>query len=142
MPDGLLGGPPGQPGPARAPQVAEQRQQGRREHQQHVEEPQVRGVEPGPARGPVPLRQQPGRDGRDIPEGEPEPPVRLVESGLREVLEIEHRRHQQHQAGGERDPQPAQPLGGERPRGAGPHGVAHAHARDQEQQRHAPQRPP
>ena len=96
VPVGQPGQPAGEQPPPLAPQVGKQRQQHDREHQQDIEEPQVRGVEIDPARRPRPVQQQPSGDRRDVRESEPIPPVRLVKVRVGEASEVEHRRDQHH----------------------------------------------
>jgi hypothetical protein len=92
--------------------------------------------------GPRPVRQESDRHRREIQETEPESPIRLVEAGLAEPAQIEHRRDQQHQADHERNEEPGQAFPDERSGRTSSQRVANAHPRDEEQQRHPPQRAP
>jgi hypothetical protein len=68
------------------------------------------GVEFVAAGAPGASGWEPGGDGRRVQEAHPEPPVGLVEAGLAEPVEVEHRGHEQDQAGEQGDEQPGESL--------------------------------
>jgi hypothetical protein len=87
-------------------QIQEEREEENRPEEQDVQEPGVSRVELGPRA----LRQKASNDRSDIEEPKPEVPVRLVKARLPKTVQVEHGRHQNDQAGHERQEKPGQAL--------------------------------
>ena len=128
--------------PCGTPEREEQGEKRDREQQEHIEEPHVGRVELVTARPPRAAREDHARESRQVHEPEPEVSVGLMEAAVAHSLQVEHRRHKSDHPNHEGDEEPQDPFAKERSGRTGTQGVAHAHARDHEQQWHPPGRAP